>query len=77
VDRPALIQSAANAIVVLFFPYAFNVIGKAFTLGFLGLMALGQGIFTWLYVPETKRKRLEEIENYWSGSKPAVPLEPV
>ena len=74
---PVLIQWAANAIVVLVFPYAFNVIGKAFTLGFLALMALGQGIFTWLCVPETKSKRLEEIESYWAGSKLAAPLKPV
>jgi hypothetical protein len=26
-------------------------------------MALAQGIFTWLTVPETKNKRLEEIES--------------
>jgi sugar porter (SP) family MFS transporter len=66
---PILIQWVANAIVVLLFPYAFHVIGKTFTFGFLALMALSQGIFTWLYVPETKNKRLEEIEDYWITSK--------
>jgi sugar porter (SP) family MFS transporter len=66
---PVLIQWIANAIVVLLFPYAFHVIGKAFTFGFLALMALGQGIFTWLYVPETRNKRLEEIELYWADSE--------
>ncbi len=66
---PVLIQWVANAIVVLFFPFAFHVVGKAFTFGFLALMALGQGVFTWLYVPETKNKRLEEIEDYWTSSK--------
>lgn len=63
---PVLVQWVANAIVVLFFPYAFHVIGKATTFGFLALMALAQGIVTWAYVPETRNKRLEEIEGYWS-----------
>jgi len=66
---PVLIQWGANAIVVLFFPYAFHVIGKALTFGFLALMALSQAVYTWLYVPETKNKPLEEIEEYWNTSK--------
>jgi sugar porter (SP) family MFS transporter len=66
---PVLVQWVANAIVVLLFPYAFHVIGKAFTLGVLTSMALAQGIFTLVYIPETKNKSLEEIENYWSASR--------
>jgi SP family arabinose:H+ symporter-like MFS transporter len=62
---PVLVQWVANAIVVLVFPFAFHEIGKAFTFGFLALMALAQGVFTWLNVPETKNKRLEEIEDQW------------
>jgi SP family arabinose:H+ symporter-like MFS transporter len=62
---PVLIQWVANAVVVLFFPYAFHVIGKAATLGFLAVMSLTQGLFTWRFVPETKHKSLEEIESYW------------
>jgi hypothetical protein len=64
-------------VVVLFFPFAFHVIGKASTFGFLALMALAQGIFTWFYVPETKNKRLEEIEDYWITSKNLDPAETV
>lgn len=63
---PVLVQWVANAIVVLFFPYAFQVIGKAFTFGVLAVMAIAQGVFTMLYVPETKDKSLEEIEKTWS-----------
>lgn len=66
---PVLTQWVANAMVVLLFPHAFAVIGKASTFGFLALMALGQGIFTWCFVPETKNKTLEEIESYWSTAK--------
>jgi MFS family permease len=74
---PVLVQWVANAIVVLFFPYAFHVIGKATTFGFLALMALAQGIVTWLFVPETKNKRLEEIEGYWSDPNSALPVRTV
>lgn len=62
---PVLMQWVANAVVVLVFPFAFHEIGKALTFGFLALMALAQGIFTWLTVPETKNKPLEEIESAW------------
>jgi SP family arabinose:H+ symporter-like MFS transporter len=65
---PVLIQWVANAVVVLFFPYAFHVIGKAATLGFLAVMSLTQGLFTWRFVPETKHKSLEEIESHWVRS---------
>ena len=73
---PVLIQWVANAMVVLLFPFAFHVIGKASTFGFLALMALAQGLFTWFFLPETKNKRLEEIEGYWTASKQAVSVEP-
>jgi MFS transporter, SP family, arabinose:H+ symporter len=69
---PVLIQWVANALVVLLFPYAFHVIGKSFTFGFLAIMCLCQAVFTWLSVPETKNKRLEEIESWWLNSKQAV-----
>jgi hypothetical protein len=62
---PVLTQWIANAFVVLLFPYAFHVIGKASTFGFLAAMCLVQAMFTFLFVPETKNKRLEEIELYW------------
>jgi MFS transporter, SP family, arabinose:H+ symporter len=62
---PVLTQWIANAAVVLFFPLAFNQLGKAITFGFLAVMALAQAVFTWFFVPETKNKPLEEIEEYW------------
>jgi sugar porter (SP) family MFS transporter len=69
---PVLTQWIANAMVVLLFPHAFAVIGKASTFGFLAVMALGQGIFTWCLVPETKNKSLEEIDIFWSTSKRGI-----
>jgi SP family arabinose:H+ symporter-like MFS transporter len=74
---PVLTQWVANAMVVLLFPHAFDVIGKASTFGFLAVMALLQGIFTWRYVPETKNKTLEEIEGYWSAPKQVIAAKPV
>jgi len=74
---PVLLQWVANAVVVLFFPYAFHVIGKSVTLAFLAIMSLIQAIFTWRYVPETKNKPLEEIEQYWVAPKPAGAKQPV
>jgi SP family arabinose:H+ symporter-like MFS transporter len=65
---PVLTQWVANAAVVLFFPIAFNQIGKAITFAFLAVMALTQAVFTWFFVPETKNKPLEEIEEYWKGT---------
>ena len=68
---PVLTQWIANAFVVLLFPFAFHVIGKAVTFGFLAIMAVAQGLFTWHWVPETRNKSLEEMESYWVGA--AVP----
>jgi MFS transporter, SP family, arabinose:H+ symporter len=62
---PVLTQWIANAVVVLFFPLAFNQIGKTVTFGFLAAMAFAQAVFTWFFVPETKNKPLEEIEEFW------------
>ena len=73
---PVLTQWVANAVVVLLFPLAFNHIGKALTFGFLALMALAQAVFTWFFVPETKGKALEEIEQFWTripSAKSTVP----
>jgi len=65
---PVLTQWVANGVVVLFFPSTFNRIGKAATFGVLALMALAQGVFTWFFVPETKNKSLEEVEEFWRTS---------
>jgi SP family arabinose:H+ symporter-like MFS transporter len=62
---PVLTQWVANAIVVLFFPFAFHQIGKSATFAFLALMCLSQAVFAWFFLPETKNKALEEIEEFW------------
>ena len=62
---PVLTQWVANALVVLFFPLAFHQAGKVITFGFLAAMCVTQAVFMWLFVPETKNKPLEEIEEFW------------
>ncbi len=57
-----LTQWIANAVVILFFPLAFNQMGKAVTFDFLAAMAMAQMVFTWFFEPETKNATLEEIE---------------
>ncbi len=64
---PVLTQWVANALVVLLFPYAYHQIGKAVTFGFLATMALAQAVFTRFFVPETRNRPLEEIEQFWNA----------
>jgi sugar porter (SP) family MFS transporter len=54
-----------NFLVVLLFPHFLASLGGAKTFLFLALMSLLQWLFTYLYVPETKGKTLEEIEQIW------------
>ena len=67
---PVITQWIANAVVVLFFPAVFFYLGKTATFGFLTAMALLQAWFTWRFVPETKGRSLEEIENLWAPGPP-------
>jgi sugar porter (SP) family MFS transporter len=54
-----------NFLVVLLFPHFLASVGGAKTFLFLALMSLLQWLFTYRYVPETKGKSLEEIEQFW------------
>ena len=58
-------QWVFNFLVVLLFPHFLASLGGATTFLFLALMSLLQWTFTYLYVPETKGKTLEEIEQLW------------
>ena len=60
-------QWVFNFVVVLLFPHFLKSIGGATTFLFLALMSALQWLFTYLYVPETKGKSLEEIELHWKG----------
>lgn len=54
-----------NFLVVLLFPHFLASIGGTITFLFLALMSLIQWLFTYLYIPETKGKTLEQIEKFW------------
>lgn len=65
---PVLTQWIANAIVVQVFPSALHRIGPTGTFGLLALVSLAQALFTWRWVPETKQRTLEQIEQFWRAS---------
>ncbi len=66
---PVVTQWVASAFVVLLFPLAFNRVGKLPTFAFLACMSALQALFTWRFLPETKEKTLEEIEDFWNDSQ--------
>jgi SP family arabinose:H+ symporter-like MFS transporter len=59
-------QWVFNFLVVLLFPHFLKSLGGAATFLFLALMSALQWGFTYLNVPETKGKSLEEIEHHWT-----------
>jgi SP family arabinose:H+ symporter-like MFS transporter len=71
---PVLTQWVANAIVVLLFPAALNRLGQAPTFAILGAVSLAQAMFTWKFVPETRNRTLEEIQEFWSKPPPGKAL---
>jgi sugar porter (SP) family MFS transporter len=54
-----------NFLVVLLFPHFLASVGGAATFLFLAAMSFVQWLFCYLYLPETKGKSLEEIEQLW------------
>lgn len=57
-----------NFLVVLLFPHFLEKMGGMVTFLFLALMSFLQWLYTWLYIPETRGKTLEEIEGLWEKS---------
>jgi sugar porter (SP) family MFS transporter len=55
-----------NFLIVLLFPHFLASLGGTITFLFLAVMSFLQLLFTYLYVPETKGKSLEEIEQIWN-----------
>jgi MFS family permease len=65
---PVVTQWIANAVVVLLFPLVFHRLGAEYTFTFLACMCALQAAFIWRFVPETKGKTLEQIEEQWQRS---------
>ena len=61
-------QWVFNFLVVLLFPYFLQKAGGAGTFIFLAVMAFLQWLFTFVFIPETKGKSLEEIELLWRSN---------
>ncbi len=47
-------------------PWLVNTFNNGFAYWFYGVMSILAALFVWRYVPETKRKSLEELEGLWS-----------
>jgi MFS family permease len=60
-------QWVFNFLVVLLFPHFLKTVGGTATFLFLAVMSGLQWLFTYLNVPETKGKSLEEIEMHWES----------
>jgi len=56
---------AADYVVSQSFPPLLNSAGPAATYWVFGAMSLITVIFTWLFIPETKGRSLEQIEALW------------
>lgn len=51
------------ALIAFFFPYFAEKLGGTVTFSFFGTMMVCQFIFVWRFMPETKGRSLEQIEN--------------
>ena len=65
------VQWLANLVVSWTFPMMNNnsdlvaMFNNGFPYWIYGIMAILSGLFIWKFVPETKEKTLEEMENIW------------
>ena len=60
---------AANLLVSITFLSLIGALGKPFTFWLYAVLAIVAFIFCWRFVPETKGKRLEQIEAYWKNGR--------
>ncbi|MFJ7745770.1 D-xylose transporter XylE [Peribacillus sp. NPDC097295] len=60
-------QWIANYLISATYPMMMEYSG-ALTYGFYGLMSVLSAIFVWKFIPETKGKTLEDMENVWMKS---------
>ncbi|HEY5367657.1 MAG TPA: sugar porter family MFS transporter [Hanamia sp.] len=65
---------AMNLIVAITFLSLVAFLGHAYTFWLYGVIAIGAWIFFYKFVPETKGKSLEQIEEHWRSGKTARAL---
>lgn len=58
-----------NFIVALIFPTLLATIGEPLTFGIFGMIGIFSLFYTWKYIPETKGRSLEQIEQSWKEGK--------
>jgi len=64
----------ANLLVTLTFLTLVEKLGPSQTFWFYGVCAIAAGLFSYWFVPETKGRTLEEIEEFWhSKHRPVIP----
>ncbi|CDZ98511.1 general substrate transporter [Phaffia rhodozyma] len=63
----------ANFAIAQATPYAFSAIGWKYYLVF-GICGFTNALFVWLFVPETKGRKLEEMDHYFESTHWIVPL---
>jgi MFS transporter, SP family, galactose:H+ symporter len=59
----------SNLVIALTFLILIQLLGRAGTFWLYGAVGIIALIFTYTYVPETKGRTLEEIEEHWRGGK--------
>jgi sugar porter (SP) family MFS transporter len=65
----ALANWAANLVVSITFLSLIGAAGKPVTFGIYAVFGVIAFVFTWVLVPETRGKRLEQIETYWEQGR--------
>ncbi|MEB8123681.1 D-xylose transporter XylE [Staphylococcus succinus] len=61
------VQWLANFTITSTYPFMMDISGTM-TYGFYALMSILSGIFIWKFIPETKGRTLEEIEDIWKSA---------
>ncbi|MGO3048922.1 D-xylose transporter XylE [Staphylococcus casei] len=61
------VQWFANFTITSTYPFMMDISGTM-TYGFYALMSMLSGIFIWKFIPETKGRTLEEIEDIWKSA---------
>jgi SP family galactose:H+ symporter-like MFS transporter len=67
----------SNLVITLTFLTLVEKLGPSWTFWLYGLSAVGAWIFSYYFVPETKGRTLEEIEEFWRRSAPSKGNSPV